>query len=241
MAGIVAYTGTSPALPVLVDGLARLEPRGYDSTGVALQAGGRLWRRRRGGGLAALAAALTDAPAGAVAGVGHTRWATHGRPDERNAHPHADCWGRVAVVHNGVVVNHRELRARLETSGHLLTSDTDSEVIAHLVEEHLGWGVGLSESVRRAVAEVEGALALAVVHAGDPGLIVATRRRSPLVVGRSTTAGHVASDAVVLLHRAADVFPLDDGQVVEVRPGVLWVHAPAGSRLRRQRDLAAVD
>ncbi len=235
MCGIVAVTGIEPALPVLLDGLARLEYRGYDSAGIALQVDGRLWRRRRAGRLSALTAALDDAPAGATTGIGHTRWATHGPPDEGNAHPHADCGGGLALVHNGIVENHRELRSKLEVAGHVFASDTDSEVLAHLVEEAAEGGGELGGVVHRALAAVEGAFALAVIDARHPEVVVAARRGSPLVVGRTPTAGFVASDIPALAPRTRDVYALDDGQVVEVRPGTLRLVHPHGAALRRER------
>ncbi len=235
MCGIVGVTGTEPALPVLLDGLARLEYRGYDSAGVALHTEGGLWRRRRAGRLSALASALSDAPPRATTGIGHTRRATHGRPDERNAHPHADCGGRLALVHNGIVENHRELRARLEADGHSLTSETDTEVLAHLVEEAAANGCDLSEAVYHALAGVEGSFALAVLDTRQPDLVVAARRGSPLIVGRTETAGLVASDIPALMAHTQEVYALDDGQVVEIRPGVLQVVSPGGGPLRRER------
>jgi glucosamine--fructose-6-phosphate aminotransferase (isomerizing) len=235
MCGIVAVTGDEPAIPVLLDGLARLEYRGYDSAGIALQIDGRLWRRRRAGRLSALAAALDDAPAGATTGIGHTRWATHGRPEEGNAHPHNDCGGGLALVHNGIVENHRELRGKLEVAGHVFASATDTEVLAHLVEEAAQSGGDLAGAVHRALSAVEGAFALAVIDARQPDVVVAARRGSPLIVGRTPTAGFVASDIPALAPRTREVYALEDDQVVEVRPGALRLAHPAGGVLRRER------
>ena len=234
MCGIVGVTGSRPALPVLLDGLSRLEYRGYDSAGVALQVDGSLWRRRRRGKLAVLTGSVADAPA-ATAGIGHTRWATHGPPSEANAHPHADCTGRVAIVHNGIVENHRDLRTKLEAGDHRLSSETDSELLAHLVEEHLASGHELAEAVSAALRVVEGSVALAVVSAGDPGLLVAARRGSPLIVGSTATAGFIASDVPALLPHTREVYVVGDGQVVEVRPGALRVTSPEGGELQRER------
>jgi glucosamine--fructose-6-phosphate aminotransferase (isomerizing) len=235
MCGIVGATGTGPALPFLLEGLARLEYRGYDSAGVALHVGSRLWRRRRVGRLSALTSALADAPAVATTGIGHTRWATHGRPEERNAHPHADCDGGLAVVHNGIVENHRELRAKLEAAGHVLTSDTDTEVLVHLIEDAAATGHDLAGAVRHALADIDGAFAVAVIDARHPDLVVAARRGSPLVVGRTATAGFVASDIPALAPYTREVYALDDDQIVEVRPDGLRLVAPRGARLRRER------
>ena len=222
MCGIVGYVGDEPALPVLLDGLARLEYRGYDSAGVALQGPDGLWVRRRAGKLAELAGAVGDAPS-ATAGIGHTRWATHGRPSEQNAHPHTDCSGRLAVIHNGIVENYLDLRHRLEAAGHELASETDTETFAHLVEEQVAAGLGLAGAVRAALQQVEGALAVAVVSADEPGLVVAARRVAPLVAGVTGAAALVASDIPALLSRTRDVFVIDDDQVVELRPGSIRV------------------
>ncbi len=235
MCGIVAVAGREPALPFLLDGLARLEYRGYDSAGVALQIDGRLWRRRRAGRLSALASALGDVPAGATTGIGHTRWATHGRPDEDNAHPHADCGGGLALVHNGIVENHRELRDKLEAAGHVFASATDTEVLAHLVEDAAYRSADLADAVRRALGPVEGAFALAVIDARQPDLVVAARRGSPLIVGLTATAGFVASDIPALVHHTREVYALEDGQIVEVRPGALRLVHPRGASLRPER------
>ena len=246
MCGVVGVTGSASALPVLLEGLARLDYRGYDSSGVALVAHGSLWRRRRSGRLAALRGAVDDAPPGALTGIAHTRWATHGPPDEVNAHPHVDCRGRLAIVHNGIVENHHELRAKLEAGGHRLCSETDSEVLAHLVEERAASGLPLARAVEAAVAEVHGSFALAVVDAHDPQLVVVARRGSPVVVGRTATAGLVASDVTALLPHTRNLYALDDGHVVEIRPGDIRVVAPPGQPLRLERrtsdwDVAAAE
>ena len=228
MCGIIGVTGTPDALAVILDGLSRLEYRGYDSAGVALQAGGSIWIRRRAGKLAQLTEVVGDAPAGAVAGIGHTRWATHGRPDDRNAHPHTDCTGRLAVVHNGIIENHAALRAELEGSGHTFASDTDTEVLAHLIESNMSSGAAVAEAVRSALSAAEGAFAVAVVHAEDPELIVAARRVSPLIVGRAEGIGLVGSDIPALLGQTRDLYAVDDDQLVEVRPGSLRITSFAG-------------
>src|SRR5664280_1084556 len=183
--------GARLVLDVLLDGLALLEYRGYDSAGLALvgpTAGDAMWRARAANGtrsLDDLTKRAESAPRGATAGVGHTRWATHGRPSEENAHPHVDCSGRMALVHNGIIENHIELADELIAEGHHLESETDTEVLAHLVESRLAAdpGAGLTGAVRAALGRVRGAFALAVVHADQPDLIVASRRVSPLLMG----------------------------------------------------------
>ena len=223
MCGIIGVTGAEDALPVILDGLRRLEYRGYDSAGVALQAGPGIWVRRRAGKLSELAGAVGDAPGGTRAGIGHTRWATHGRPGDHNAHPHCDCSGALALVHNGIIENHRELRADLLAAGHTITSETDTEVLAHLVEDRLAAGEDLVEAVRSTMRRVDGAFAVAVIHADDPELIVAARRVSPLIVGSTETVGLVGSDIPAVLGQTRDIYAVDDDQVAEVRPGSLRV------------------
>ncbi|MGH9264168.1 MAG: glutamine--fructose-6-phosphate transaminase (isomerizing) [Acidimicrobiales bacterium] len=234
MCGIVGVTGSDPALPFLLDGLSRLEYRGYDSSGVALVDGDAVWVRRRAGKLAELTGAVGDAP-GALVGIGHTRWATHGGPTEHNAHPHSDCSGALALVHNGIIENHVELGDELVSAGHELRSETDTEVLAHLVEAGLAAGAGLADAVRAALGRVEGSFAVAVVHVDEPDLIVAARRSSPLVAGRTDEAGLVASDIPALLAATREVYVLDDDQVVEVRPGALRVTTLDGTEVEPVR------
>ncbi|TML62872.1 MAG: glutamine--fructose-6-phosphate transaminase (isomerizing) [Actinobacteria bacterium] len=237
MCGIVGCAGPEPVLPILLEGLTRLEYRGYDSAGIALQTGSAVWRRRRPGKLAELVAVVDDAPE-ATTGIGHTRWATHGGPSESNAHPHTDCTGRVAVVHNGIIENYLALAAGLGPS-HERTSQTDTEVLAHLVEDELAGGSSLADAVRACLARVEGSFAIAAVNAGEPGLIVAARRGSPLIAGRTETSGLVASDIPAILGQTREVYVLDDDQVVEVRPGSLRVTTLAGEEVtpvRRRVD-----
>jgi glucosamine--fructose-6-phosphate aminotransferase (isomerizing) len=235
MCGIVGITGGTPALPLLLEALSRLEYRGYDSAGVALQAGGEVWRRRRSGKLAELAAAVDDAPAGAGVGIGHTRWATHGPPVERNAHPHTDCGGRLAMAHNGIIENYVELSDELVGRGHEMRSDTDTEVLVHLIEEGVTGGLPLVEAVRAALRRVQGSFALAAVHADEPDLIVAARRASPLVAGRTDGSALVASDIPALLPLTREVYVLDDDHLVEARPGSLRVTTLDGTEVTPTR------
>ncbi len=234
MCGIIAVTGVEDPLSTLLEGLELLEYRGYDSAGIALVTGegdeAGLFRLRsavRANSIAELARLGAGAPAGR-AGLGHTRWATHGAPTEENAHPHLDCTGRVAVVHNGIIENHRELAAKLEAAGHRRTSATDSEVVAHLVEAELAAGADLLEAVRRCAAVLRGDYALAISYAGEPDTLVATRRTSPLIVGRTERAGVVASDIAAVLGTTRELYALGDGEIAVVRPGSLQVVDPAG-------------
>ena len=236
MCGIIGATGGDAVVETLLEGLRRLEYRGYDSAGVVLQCQGDLWRARAARGtrsLEDLRRVVDGAPCPAPAGIGHTRWATHGGPTERNAHPHLDCTGRVAVVHNGIIENHRPLAEKLAADGHVFSSDTDTEVIAHLIEDELSGGAALAEAVRATLRQVQGAFSLAVVCAGEPGTVVAARRVSPLVVGMADDdegepAAYVASDIAAILGRTRRLWALDDDQVVELRPQSMRVTTLAG-------------
>jgi glucosamine--fructose-6-phosphate aminotransferase (isomerizing) len=234
MCGIIGATGGDAVVEVLLDGLERLEYRGYDSAGVVLQANGELWRARAARGtrpLDELRRVVDGGPRPALSGIGHTRWATHGHPTERNAHPHLDCSGRVAVVHNGIIENYRELAAKLAADGHVFTSDTDTEVFAHLVEDELSAGASLAEAVRATLRQIRGAFAVVVMAAAEPGTLVAARRVSPLVVGMGDgerPEAYVASDIPAILGRTRRQWALDDDQVVELRPGTMRATTVAG-------------
>ena len=180
MCGIVGYVGPDEALPVIIEGLRRLEYRGYDSAGIALVDGG-LTVVKRAGKLGMLESALGELePSTATVGMGHTRWATHGAPTDLNAHPHVDCPGRIAVIHNGIIENFQALRQRLEKEGHTLVSETDTELVAHLLEGSSG---GLVEAVRATVRELEGAYSLVVLSLDEPDVLIGVKVSSPLVVG----------------------------------------------------------
>ena len=239
---------TDPVLDILLEGLGRLEYRGYDSAGVALvgpSAAEGLWRGRAANGTSSLEdlIKLTErAPAGATAGIGHTRWATHGRPNEENAHPHLDCTGRLAVIHNGIIENHVELSDELVVAGHRLESETDTEVLAHLIEDELARDeAGLTDAVRAALARVRGAFSLAVVWADQPDLIVAARRVSPLLLGVTDDAAFLASDIPAILGLTREFFVLDDDQVAELRPGSVRVTTLEGDEVEPQRLTVAWD
>ena len=217
MCGIVGYAGPEQGLPIVLEGLHRLEYRGYDSAGVALLDGG-LTVVKKAGKLQELEKELdeTGVPQGTVA-MGHTRWATHGPPTDRNAHPHQDCTGTIAVIHNGIIENFRELKQGLVDRGHEFDSATDTESVAHLIEEARGDGMGLVEAIRATVAKLEGAYALVVVAADEPDLVVGVRVSSPMVVGLGEGENLLASDAPALLTRTRKIVPLADGQMVELR------------------------
>jgi glucosamine--fructose-6-phosphate aminotransferase (isomerizing) len=218
MCGIVGYVGPDQALPIVLEGLRRLEYRGYDSAGIAVVDGG-LSVVKRSGKLSELEALLASdgRPAGTV-GMGHTRWATHGAPTDRNAHPHLDCTGGVAVIHNGIIENFQLLQARLEKAGHTLVSETDTECVAHLIEEKLADGAAsLPDAVRAAIRDLEGAYSLVVCARNEPDVLVGVKVASPLIVGLGDGETMLASDIPAVLGRTATVIPLEEGQVVEVR------------------------
>ncbi|MBS0410561.1 MAG: glutamine--fructose-6-phosphate transaminase (isomerizing) [Proteobacteria bacterium] len=214
MCGIVAYVGARPALPLLVEGLRRLEYRGYDSAGLAIAEGGTLAVHKRKGKVRELESTLPAQVPGSV-GVAHTRWATHGEPSDLNAHPHTDAAGRIGVVHNGIIENAAELRRRLEGEGVVFRSQTDTEVLAHLIGRRPE--SSLVEAVCAALALVKGAYGLAVIDADRPGAIIAARNGGPVVIGVGDDEMFVASDAVALMGHARSVAHLDDGEVAEVR------------------------
>jgi glucosamine--fructose-6-phosphate aminotransferase (isomerizing) len=222
MCGIVGYVGRKPLLPVLLDGLRRLEYRGYDSAGIAVVRRGTLEVRRSAGKLARLEEVLAEQPLDGDYGIGHTRWATHGRPTEENAHPHRDCRGRIVVVHNGIIENYLDLKRTLTAEGHAFVTETDTEVVAHLVERE--WrGDGLPAAVRRALAHLRGLFALVLISADDANTIVAVRNGPPVVVGLGDQEFFVASDIPALLEHTRDVVFLDDQELAVVTPaGILF-------------------
>ncbi len=227
MCGIVGYVGPRRATDVLLGGLARLEYRGYDSAGVAVAEGGELEIVRRVGRLANLRDALSAHPLTSSVGIGHTRWATHGRPNEENAHPHADCDRTVAVVHNGIIENYSELREELAAAGHILRSETDTEAIAHLIESY--YEGDLAAAVRKTLARLEGSYALAIVHASEPGTIVAARKDSPLIIGLGEAENVVASDIPAVLEYTRRVLVLHDGEIAVVTADGVEVQCADGS------------
>src|SRR6267143_1555590 len=216
MCGIVGYVGVRQAAPILLEGLRRLEYRGYDSAGVALQNGAGVVVTKLAGRVAGLRDRLTVEPVSGTTGIAHTRWATHGAPTERNAHPHIDCHSRIAVVHNGIIENADALRAALEQAGHTFTTDTDTETLAHLIEA--ADADTLEERVIAALEHVEGTYGLAVVCPDEPGKIVVARRGSPVLLGIGEGELFVASDASAILEYTRSVVYLDDGDIAVLTP-----------------------
>ena len=221
MCGIVGVIGIEPAAPLLLEALRRLEYRGYDSAGIATLVGGGIARRRAPGKLVNLAAVLEQEPLPGVVGIGHTRWATHGAPTQRNAHPHGT--PRVSVVHNGIIENHAELRAELEAEGQVFETETDTETVAQLVDLNLRRGMGPVDAARQAFGRLEGAYALAMVFAGHPELMVGAQHGAPLAVGFGETAMYLGSDSLALAPMTRRIAYLQDGDwTVVTREGAAF-------------------
>jgi len=225
MCGIFGYIGNKEALPFLMEGLKKLEYRGYDSAGVATIDKGRLFVTKCAGKIADLEKELNERPISGEVGIGHTRWATHGRPSDENSHPHTDCTGSLVVVHNGIIENYLQLKKELEEEGHRFTTETDTEVIAHLIEKHLdGAHAGaakagnLEEAVRAAVAQLTGVFALAIISTKDLNKIVAVRQGPPAVIGLGKDEYFVASDVPAILYHTRDLFFLADGDLAVLTP-----------------------
>jgi glucosamine--fructose-6-phosphate aminotransferase (isomerizing) len=234
MCGIVGYVGKKDSVPILVEGLRRLEYRGYDSAGLAVQTGRGIEILRAVGKLANLDAALLKSPLSGTTGIGHTRWATHGRPSESNAHPHVA--GQVAVVHNGIIENHVALRRELEGRGVRFSSDTDTEILAHLVDEAQRSGArSLEEAVRAAMKRVRGAYAIAVVSGASPGEIVVAKNDSPLVLGVGEGEMLAASDIPALLPHTRDMIFLEDGEMALLTSGGAVITTLAGAKVKREK------
>jgi glucosamine--fructose-6-phosphate aminotransferase (isomerizing) len=238
MCGIVGYTGPREAGPILMEGLRRLEYRGYDSAGIALvDEEGDLFVEKKAGKLANLATAIADRTPHAALGLAHTRWATHGRPNDLNAHPHQDCTGEITVIHNGIIENFRVLRDGLEARGHTLTSETDTEAIAHLVEE--AYRGDLAEAVRATLRQIEGAYALVVMHKREISRLVGARQDVPLIVGLNGEESFIASDVAAILAHTDKVVFLEEGDVADVRPSGVEVTDVHG--VRRERSVTTID
>jgi glucosamine--fructose-6-phosphate aminotransferase (isomerizing) len=216
MCGIVGYVGPREASPVIMQGLRKLEYRGYDSAGIAVFTNGHLEVRRSVGKLDNLETLLAQNPIHGTPGLGHTRWATHGRPSEQNAHPHRA--GGVVVIHNGIIENYLELRAKLESRGRKMSSETDTEVISHLIDEYVDEGLGLADATRRAVRQLEGSYAIVVMSEKEPKRIVTAKSATPIVLGIGDGENFVASDIPAVLDYTRKVAFLEDGEVAELTP-----------------------
>src|SRR4051812_44120350 len=222
MCGIIGYIGSKEVVPVLIEGLRRLEYRGYDSAGVAVVHDGAVELRRSAGKLSRLEDVITLHPLTGAYGVGHTRWATHGRPTEENAHPHRDCTGQIVVVHNGIIENYLDLKLELQRQGHTFVTETDTEIVAHLVEREMR-DDGLENAVRRALLLMRGLFALVLISADDPEKIVPVRTGPPIVVGLGDGEFFVASDIPAILSHTRDVVFLGDEEMAVItRTGVTF-------------------
>jgi glucosamine--fructose-6-phosphate aminotransferase (isomerizing) len=239
MCGIIGITGSDDTVAALLDGLALLEYRGYDSAGIAIvEPSNTIFRMRaaeQGGSLYHLANGLSKEKAGSLnhtAGIGHTRWATHGAPTVTNAHPHVDCTSALAVVHNGIIENHNRLAQELKSRGHTFSSETDTEVIAHLAEEQIAGGKSVKDAVIALLTILRGAFALALVHRDSPDTIYAARRTSPLIIGSESGVGLLASDVAAMIDKTRNLFELGDDQVAEIRPEEFKVYDHLGVEMQ---------
>ncbi|MEE1568997.1 MAG: glutamine--fructose-6-phosphate aminotransferase, partial [Alphaproteobacteria bacterium] len=237
MCGIIGIVGRGEAPDLLLEGLKRLEYRGYDSAGIATLVNGNIERRRAEGKLENLEALLDDDPIGGTIGIGHTRWATHGRPNETNAHPHAT--NRAAIVHNGIIENFQPLRAELEGMDHEFFTDTDSEVVAHLLTRYLDEGMAPVDATRAMLGRLEGAFALAIIFAGEHELMIGARRGSPLAVGFGEGEMYLGSDSLALAPLTQKICYLDEGDWAEITPGGVTIHDESGKIAERPVRLTA--
>jgi glutamine---fructose-6-phosphate transaminase (isomerizing) len=235
MCGIVGYVGNKQVVPLIIDGLRKLEYRGYDSAGIAVvDEGHQLKIRRAEGKLRNLEEVLRQKPLDGTYGVGHTRWATHGRPTEENAHPHRDCTGRVVVVHNGIIENYLELKDDLRKKDHNFVTETDTEIVAHLIEEHLKQGNSFEQAVRETVGELRGIFALSMLSADEPDTVISARLGPPVVIGVGDGEYFVASDIPAILEHTRDVFFLGDGEIAVMTRDSVRVTDFAGTQVEPQ-------
>lgn len=236
MCGIMGYIGNGSAVPVIIDGLAKLEYRGYDSAGIAIYKDEKLQITKKKGRLAEMVQALGDYPKSGLS-IGHTRWATHGVPSDANAHPHLDCKGRIAVVHNGIIENYASLRKELILEGHDFLSETDTEVMAHLIEKY--YKDSIEEAVRQALSHVTGSFAIAVISSDEPDKIIAAKKDSPLIVGLGDGENYVASDIPAILGRTNQVYILLDNEFVILTADKVTITDFAGQPV--EKDIFTVD
>jgi len=232
MCGIVGYIGKLTAAPILLEGLKRLEYRGYDSAGVAVLSNGSIQETKSVGKLERLEEMLRESPLEGNTGIGHTRWATHGRPSDRNAHPHTDCQGNIAVVHNGIIENYLALKARLEAKGHVFRSETDTEILAHLIEDH--YQGDLVSAVRKALLQIEGSYAIGVICRHEPEKIVAARKDSPLVIGIGKGANLLASDIPAFLAHTRQAMLMEDREMAVITADAVAISSLSGDPVVRQ-------
>ena len=216
MCGIVGYIGNKDATPILLEGLKRLEYRGYDSAGVAVLTNGKITVEKQPGKISALEQSLAQNALSGKLGIAHTRWATHGVPNQTNAHPHTDTTGRIALIHNGIIENYQTIKTKLESNGYKFSTDTDTEALVNLISEYYQNGNNLDESVRAALSQVEGTYGIAVISKDDPNTLIAARRGSPLVIGMGENEFFVASDVSAIINHTKDVTYLDDNEIAVI-------------------------
>jgi len=232
MCGIVGYIGAKEAQPILLDGLKRLEYRGYDSAGMATISRGKVSVRKQKGKIAILASLLKKKPLKGGIGISHSRWATHGVPNQRNAHPHTDCSGNIAVVHNGIIENYEDLKEGLIREGHIFKSETDTEVIAHLIEKF--YKDDIEAAVRAAIKLLKGSFALGVVLGNHPEQLIAARLGSPLVIGVGKDENFIASDVPALLKHTKDIIFLEDNELAVLTKDSVVVSSFDGQEIDKQ-------
>ena len=240
MCGIFGYIGDKEAIPFIVEGLKKLEYRGYDSAGVATLDNNKLFVSKSVGKIAELESLLAQKPIGGGIGIGHTRWATHGRPSDDNSHPHEDCNGEIAVVHNGIIENYLELRRELADKGHKFKSTTDTEVLAHLIEEHYD-GKNLLQAVATALKLVRGAYALAVISEHKPNKVIVARHGSPLIVGFGASESFIASDIAAMLKYTNKVIKLENGEIAKITPKQFRLFDLELNPIKRKKELISWD
>ncbi|MCH7754918.1 glutamine--fructose-6-phosphate transaminase (isomerizing) [candidate division KSB1 bacterium] len=216
MCGIVGYIGNKDAAPILLEGLKRLEYRGYDSAGVAVLTNGKITVEKQAGKISALEQSLAQNALSGKLGIAHTRWATHGVPNQTNAHPHTDTTGRIALIHNGIIENYQTIKTKLESNGYKFSTDTDTEALVNLISEYYQNGNNLDEAVRAALSQVEGTYGIAVISKDDPNTLIAARRGSPLVIGMGENEFFVASDVSAIINHTKDVTYLDDNEIAVI-------------------------
>ncbi|MGB2630383.1 MAG: glutamine--fructose-6-phosphate transaminase (isomerizing) [Candidatus Omnitrophota bacterium] len=239
MCGIIGYTGKKEATGILLKGLSRLEYRGYDSAGIAVLKGDSIHIRKKQGKLSVLADDLNDHPVKGTSGIGHTRWATHGAPNDVNAHPHIDPREQIAVVHNGIIENYQEIKRELREAGYVFRSETDTEVIAHLIAEF--YRGDLFDAVKRAAKKLKGSYAIAVVHKGEPGRIIGARKDSPLIVGLGEGENFLASDVPAVLEHTKKVIFLENGEIADISEKDYSISDSRGRKVRRKPVLVKWD
>ncbi len=234
MCGIVGYTGQKNITPILIDGLKRLEYRGYDSAGIAINTVRGLVLRRCEGKVSRLSQKIAGEKITGSAGLGHTRWATHGKPSEENAHPHTDCAGKIVIVHNGIVENYLQLKKKLKQQKHKFKSETDTEIIVHLIENHMKKKKNLLGAVQSAVREIRGSYALGVMSSAEPGVIIAARKDTPLIIGVGKNENFIASDIPAILSHTRDIISLDDGETAMLTNSDIKIFNSLGKKINKK-------